>query len=161
MKGIRLFVVILIAVVSLVSTSFAKSYYLIKNDGTKINIEKLLPPYLAENPVPYGIYIPNAWGGKYKKFNKRFGEKYGKRVLGGYEYTSAAILAIIYKGKEVVDSKGQKVEFLPKIIRKQLMYAVANPSKLNDILFNVIRDYIVNDYRAGVSDNNFSPGNSQ
>ncbi len=160
MKLIKWFIIFNIILSTSVISS-AKTYYLIKNNGTKVNIEKLLPPYLAENPVPYGIYIPNAWGGKYKKFNEKYGKKYGKKVLGGYEYSSAAILAIIYKGKEVVDSKGRKVEFLPETIRKQLMYAVANPSKVNDILFNVIRDYIVNDYRGGILDNNYSSGNSQ
>jgi len=157
----NLFVVIFIAIIYLSELSYAKTYYLIKNDGTKINVEKLLPPYLAENPVPYGIYIPNAWGGKYKKFNERLGKRYGKKVLGGYEYTSAAILAVIYRGKEVVDAKGRKVEFLPEIIRKHLMYAVASPSKVNDILFNVIRDYIVNYYRGGALDNGYSSGNFQ
>ena len=161
MKLIKMFVSILVVALLLPQISQAKTYYLVKNNGTKVNIEKLLPPYLAENPVPYGIYIPNAWGGKYKKFNEKYGKKYGKKVLGGYEYSSAAILAIIYKGKEVVDSKGRKVEFLPETIRKQLMYAVANPSKVNDILFNVIRDYIVNDYRGGVSNSSYSSGNPQ
>ena len=160
MKLIKWFIIFNI-ILSTPVISSAKTYYLIKNNGTKVNIEKLLPPYLAENPVPYGIYIPNAWGGKYKKFNEKYGKKYGKKVLGGYEYSSAAILAIIYKGKEVVDSKGRKVEFLPETIRKQLMYAVANPSKVNDILFNVIRDYIVNDYRGGILDNNYSSDSSQ
>ena len=160
MKLIKWFVIFNIPLLLPVMSS-AETYYLIKSNGTKVNIEKLLPPYLAENPVPYGIYIPNAWGGKYKKFNEKYGKKYGKKVLGGYEYTSAAILAIIYKGKEVVDSKGRKVEFLPETIRKQLMYAVANPSKVNDILFNVIRDYIVNDYRGGVFDSNYTSGSSQ
>ncbi len=161
MKLVKLFIIILAAKSCMSTLSFAKTYYLVKNNNKKVNIEKLLPSYLAENPVPYGIYIPNAWGGKYKKFNEKFGKKYGKKVLGGYEYTSSAILAIIYKGKEVVDSKGQKVEFLPKTIRKQLMYAVASPSKVNDILFNVITNYIVNDYGGGVFDNNYSSGNTQ
>ena len=161
MKLVKLFIIIFVATSCMSTLSFAKTYYLVKNNNKKVNIEKLLPSYLAENPVPYGIYIPNAWGGKYKKFNEKFGKKYGKKVLGGYEYTSSAILAIIYKGKEVVDSKGQKVEFLPKTIRKQLMYAVASPSKVNDILFNVITNYIVNDYGGGVFDNNYSSGNTQ
>jgi len=160
MKVTKLFIIFTI-LFSFSLISLSKTYYLIEDNGTKVNIEKLLPPYLAENPVPYGIYIPNFWGGKYKKFNEKFGKKYGKKVLGGYEYTSAAILAIIYRGKAVVDSKGRKVEFLPETVRKQLMYAVANPSKVNDILFNVIRDYIVNDYRGGVLDNNYSSNNSQ
>ncbi len=160
MKQIKWFVIFYIVLLLPVISS-AKTYYLIKNDGTKVNIEKILPPYLAENPVPYGIYIPNAWGGKYKKFNEKYGKKYGKKVLGGYEYTSAAILAIIYKGREVVDSKGRKVEFLPETIRKQLMYAVANPSKVNDILFNVIRNYITNDYRGGVLENTYPSDNLQ
>ena len=161
MKLVKLFIIIFVATSCMSTLLFAKTYYLVKNNNKKVNIEKLLPSYLAENPVPYGIYIPNAWSGKYKKFNEKFGKKYGKKVLGGYEYTSSAILAIIYKGKEVVDSKGREVEFLPKTIRKQLMYAVASPSKVNDILFNVIRNYIVNDYGGGVLDNNYSSGNTQ
>ena len=161
MKFAKLLATILICVLLISEMTEAKTYYLVKDNGKKVNIEKLLPPYLAENPVPYGIYIPNAWGGEYKKFNEKYGKKYGKKVLGGYEYPSAAILAIIYKGEEVVDSRGRKVEFLPETIRKQLMYAVASPSKVNDILFNVIRDYIVNDYRGGILNGNYSSGNPQ
>ncbi len=134
----------------------AKELYLVKKDGKKVNIEKVLPKHIAGYPVALEIYIPDFWGGKYKKFNKKYGEKYGRRVLGGYDYSSASILAIIYGGVKVVDGSGRSVEFLNKIDRKKLMYAVAKPSFINDLLYNVIRNYIVDDTKEGPESSSYT-----
>ncbi len=134
----------------------AKELYLVKKDGKKVNIEKVLPKHIAGYPVALEIYIPDFWGGKYKQFNKKYGEKYGRRVLGGYDYSSASILAIIYGGVNVVDGSGRSVEFLNKIDRKKLMYAVAKPSFINDLLYNVIRNYIVDDTKEGPESSSYT-----
>ncbi len=159
MKTKRCFLSIAISVLFVTlacSSSFAKTYYLIKKDGTKINIEKLLPDYSAAHPIPIEIYIPTFWGGKYKEFNEKYGKHYGRKVLGGYDYTSAAILSVMYGGIKVVDKKGRSVNFLPETVRESLFYAVATPTKVNNVLFEVIRDYIVNDTKEGPQDNSLS-----
>ena len=134
----------------------AKELYLVKKDRKKVNIEKILPKHIAGYPVALEIYIPDFWGGKYKKFNEQYGEKYGRRVVGGYDYSSASILAIIYGGVKVVDGSGRSVEFLNKIDRKKLMYAVAKPSPVNDLLYNVIRNYIVDDTKEGPESSSYT-----
>ena len=135
---------------------FAKELYLVKKDGRKVNIEDILPEHIAGYPAALEIYIPNFWGGKYKKFNEKYGEKYGRKVLGGYDYSSASILAIIYNGVKVVDEKGRSVEFLDKIDRRKLMYAVAEPSAINNLLYNVIRNYIVDDTKEGPKSSSYT-----
>jgi len=135
---------------------FAKEMYLVRKDGKRVNIENILPKHIAGYPVALEIYIPNFWGGKYRKFNEKYGEKYGRKVLGGYDYSSASILAIVYGGIKVVDTKGRNVEFLDKIDRKKLMYAVAKPSKVNDLLYNVIRNYIIDDTKEGPENSNYN-----
>lgn len=155
------FIVVLVTVfVVWQGVAFPKALYLIKRNRTKINIERILPNHIAGYPVPYEIYIPNFWGDKYKRFNEKYGRVYGRKVLGGYDYSSASILAIIFKGVKVVDERGRKVEFLPKIIRQQLMYAVAEPSRVNNLLYNVIRNYIVNDFKGGIENNSIYTGGS-
>ena len=145
--------IVMLCLFLFVDNGFAENYYLVKKDGTKINVEKLLPNFSAAHPIPIEIYIPSFWGGEYKKFNGKYGEKYGRKVLGGYDYSSAAILAIMYNGEKVVDEKGKTVKFLPETIRESLFYAVATPTKINNVLYEVIRDYIVNDTKECPNNN--------